>query len=603
MVKRWVSIVLWVVIGFGNGIAQSKPLAQVVQHIAVNTANAIFFAKAAYAKTIADSSALRQNLDTVKLQLYRQGYWGASLDTTIRKADSLFFYWYCGDRYDKLQLQKGNIDDNILAEVGLTNAYQLNKTFSPLEIDKVKEKITKYAENNGYPFANVYLSDIKVGFPSQNIVTARINCRKGQLFTFDTLRIESKTQWNKRYLSRYLGIKKGNIYIETQVQNITARLRELSYLAEKQPYIIEFIGQKARPVLFLQRKRASKFDFLLGFLPNNAITKKPLITGNVELDLQNLFGSGENVRLQYAQTRAESPELKLHLTIPYLLNLPFGADGNFELYKRDTSYLDIRADAGLRLLFTGNNYLKVFWAQTGTRLLEGGVDTVAIKNQRRLPALLDVLNNAFGVEYHVERLDYRFNPRKGYVANLRVSAGTKQVLPNLTITSLRDDNGFKFGSLYDSISKPSVQYRAHFKADYYIPLAQRSTLRCGATGGTIISSNQVLYRNELHRIGGAKLLRGFDEESIWASTFGVATLEYRFLIGQNSYLLAFADQGYYETLTNDTRIFGRPLGVGAGMSFETKAGIFALTLAFGRQNNDEFDFNAAKVHFGYVNLF
>ena len=42
-----------------------------------------------------------------------------------------------------------------------------------------------------------------------------------------------------------------------------------------------------------------------------------------------------------------------------------------------------------------------------------------------------------------------------------------------------------------------------------------------------------MFKNELFRIGGLKTLRGFDEESITASFYNIATLEWRFLFEQN----------------------------------------------------------------------
>jgi hypothetical protein len=58
-----------------------------------------------------------------------------------------------------------------------------------------------------------------------------------------------------------------------------------------------------------------------------------------------------------------------------------------------------------------------------------------------------------------------------------------------------------------------------------------------------------------------------------------------------------------EDISIKSRVFDRPSGFGGGLTLETKAGIFGLTIAFGQQQQNSFDFNAAKVHFGYVNLF
>ena len=99
------------------------------------------------------------------------------------------------------------------------------------------------------------------------------------------------------------------------------------------------------------------------------------------------------------------------------------------------------------------------------------------------------------------------------------------------------------------------------------------------------------------------MLRGFDEESIFATLFAVGTLEYRLLLGKNSYLYVFADYAYVEDETNERSITDTPLGFGTGLTFDTKVGVFGISYALGRQLGNPVDFRAAKIHFGYVSFF
>ena len=43
-----------------------------------------------------------------------------------------------------------------------------------------------------------------------------------------------------------------------------------------------------------------------------------------------------------------------------------------------------------------------------------------------------------------------------------------------------------------------------------------------------------VFENELYRIGGLKTLRGFDEDSIFASFYTIGPLETRYLLERNS---------------------------------------------------------------------
>jgi outer membrane translocation and assembly module TamA len=105
------------------------------------------------------------------------------------------------------------------------------------------------------------------------------------------------------------------------------------------------------------------------------------------------------------------------------------------------------------------------------------------------------------------------------------------------------------------------------------------------------------------RIGGSRLLRGFDEQSIFASAYNITTFEYRMMILRNSYFFVFIDAAYVHRKFNNTIFQDFPFGFGAGITFETKIGIFGLTYALGQQKDKKVDFRSSKLHFGYVATF
>ena len=61
---------------------------------------------------------------------------------------------------------------------------------------------------------------------------------------------------------------------------------------------------------------------------------------------------------------------------------------------------------------------------------------------------------------------------------------------------------------------------------------------------------------------------------------------FRFLMDKNSNIFLFASRAYLENISANKRIIDRPLSFGSGISFETKAGIFNLTYALGKQLNN-----------------
>ena len=112
-------------------------------------------------------------------------------------------------------------------------------------------------------------------------------------------------------------------------------------------------------------------------------------------------------------------------------------------------------------------------------------------------------------------------------------------------------------------------------------------------------SDTDFYENELFKIGGINSLRGFDEQSIFSSTYSVFTIEPRLLIGKNSAIYIFGDIAWYESKLTDNQSSDTPYGFGLGLNIDTKAGIFKLNYAMGKQFNNPVKFSDSKVHFGF----
>ena len=181
--------------------------------------------------------------------------------------------------------------------------------------------------------------------------------------------------------------------------------------------------------------------------------------------------------------------------------------------------------------------------------------------------------------------------KKGHQITVNGSFGNKSIKKNPLIAE----------KLYEGIALKSNLYNAELIANYYFPISKRSVIKLASKNG--YTFNETLFDNEFLRIGGLHTLRGFDEESIFASFYSIETIEYRYILEQNSYLYLFFDGAYYEREGIEGFEADRPFGFGAGMSFETNAGIFSISYAVGKQFENPIEFKSAKIHFGFVNFF
>jgi len=564
----------------GSAFAQQTNYLKVV----VSEEQKQIFKKYSFKKEFTDSLSRKSTLTDLLSQLWQDGYITAAYDSMKVDSATLTAYLNTGKKISWVKLKKGNAEDVLLQEVGYKEKNFSGKAIDFNDVAKLNENILVYCENNGYPFASVKLDSVIF---SDSTITASINVTKNKKIVIDSVNMKGKAKLVKIYLYNYLDVHPGDLYNESKVASISKKLKELQFLKEMRPFNIIFNDTKAKIVIYAVKKKNSQFDGVLGVMPNSQTTGKLMLTGEANLNLVNSFYRGEIIDMSWRKLKPASQDLKMEFVYPYLFSTPFGADIKFKLFKNDTLYLNIERDLGIRYQFTGNNYIKAFLENHSSSL----ISTSQYKNAVVLPDIADVTSNLYGLEYKFQNLDYLLNPRKGWDLKLSGSAGNKKIHKNPDLDE----------KLYENVKLNSAQYKFVASVGFYIPLFSKTALKLGMDAASLQSGN--LFENELFRIGGLKTLRGFDEESMYASFYDIATFEYRFLFEQNSYLFAFWNGAYYEGRTVSKFIHDTPYGFGAGVSFETKAGIFSLSYALGKQFDNPIYFKSAKIHFGIINYF
>jgi hemolysin activation/secretion protein len=297
----------------------------------------------------------------------------------------------------------------------------------------------------------------------------------------------------------------------------------------------------------------------------------------------------------------KSPRLNLGYQQPYIFNSNFGFDFAFDLFKKDSTFLQVNGQIGVQYVVSANQLGKFFVQWQNSFLLANGVDTNLVKATKQLPVNVDVSATNFGLDYEYIKTDYRLNPRSGNEIKLITLVGLKNLKRNNDIISIKDPL-FNYASLYDSVKTRSYQFRIKLMAAHYFPAGKQSTFKTAVNAG--VFSSQSTFRNELFQIGGYKLLRGFDEESIYATQYAVATAEYRIRSGLNSYFFGFIDGGVVKNKYQNINLTNTFTSAGLGIALETKLGLLNVSYALGKRDDVKFNLRgASKIHFGYVNYF
>lgn len=530
--------------------------------------------------------------------LNSKGYPTASVDSISELENNTFIQLFLGKQYQWIRLEPDGIERAAMNESGYRDRDYAGKLLNMQQLQVLQQKLLDYYEKNGYPFAEIFLDSIRL---DEEKMEALLRAKKGPLYHIDSIRVFGKAKISKKFLRHYLAISNGSLYNKEKLEQVDKRVLELPYLQTVQPSDITMLGSGSVLNLYLENKRSSQANFLIGFLPSANQSGKLQLTADVNLDLKNALSNGETILFKWQQLQPKSPRLNLGFQQPYIFNSSFGFDFVFDLFKKDSSFLQINAQLGLQYLLSAYQSGKIFVQWQNNFLLGTGVDTNQVKATRQLPPNVDVKAVNAGLEYEWNRTDYKLNPRKGNEVKLAGVVGIKNIKRNNEILNIKDPS-FNYASLYDSIKERSYQFRVKLMAAHYFPVGKQATVKTAFNGGLFISPST--FRNELFQIGGYKLLRGFNEESIYATQYAVLTAEYRYRLKLNSFMFGFIDAGWVKNKYQSVNLNNNFIGAGLGLAFETKFGLLNISYAAGKRNDVKLNIReASKIHFGYVNYF
>lgn len=539
-------------------------------------------------------------IESLGNQLRTKGYLTFSVDSVRYDSLQAEAWVYYGMKYQWSSISVSEADAGLFAQMGWTEKTFTGKQLNFDKLGDFQEKALKFLENNGYPFARLQLDSLTI---QDQTVSGRWLLERGPLYRVDSITVTGTAKISDNYLQNYLDIKNGSVYKKDKLDAISRRLLELPFLKESRKWDMTMLGTGSTLNLYLDSKKSSQINALIGFLPSNeTLGGKLLVTGEANLNLKNALGGGETIGFNWQQLQIKSPRLNLLYQQPYIFHSRFGTDFSFDLLKKDSSYLNLNLQLGIQYAVSQRQSGRLFYQGFKTNLIT--VDTNTIKSTKQLPPFLDVSTNNLGVDHQFNNTDYRLNPRKGNEWYIMLSGGLRNIRKNTTITSLETDAAGKpydFEHLYDTLTMKTYLLKLKLAGAHYFKTGKQTTIRTAVNAGLFQTVDA--FDNEIFQIGGYKLLRGFDEESIYATQYVVGSGEFRYLIGLNAYLFTFADFGWARNNTYSTLYSHTYLGTGFGMALETKAGVLNLSYAVGKRDDASFSLRQSKIHFGFVSIF
>jgi outer membrane protein assembly factor BamA len=511
--------------------------------------------------------------EKTKQQYWEEGFLAFTIDTLY----SLDGKNYLAKAYKGPPLFWGQVEPDSSIERIYRTKYNLEgRALRQEEFKLFHADVLKEFANSGYPFAESYFRNIVIDKQQFN---AELAVDKGPLVVFDSLIIISSKALPAKYISQYLEIKKGQLFDERIIQRIPARLKEIPFIQQSGATQLLFDGNKVNVYVSLEDRKASFVNGIAGLQPDEN-NEKYSITGQLDLKLLNSLRLGETFIFNWRRIQVQTQDLALEMQYPYLFGSPVGVEGRIKIFRRDSTFNSVGLRGGLVYLIPGGQKIKLFTEKT---------QNTALGNSLQALTLGSSTSSSYGIGIEMRNTDQLLNPRRGYTLQAEVQAGRR---------TLRDTLQNSDGLVLPGRTE---QYLLSGTGQVFIPLRQRMTMMLQSKGGYIDNSSVML--NEMFRFGGFTTLRGADEESVYATAYTIGTLEWRLLLGEYSRFFVFYDVAWYERKSSGETIRDIPAGVGSGISFETKGGIFGLTYALGKSGEQGFEFRSSRIHFGFTSLF
>ncbi len=535
--------------------------------------------------TMQDSSRLRLELRNYLKFLHEEGYLLATVKKVSFDGNKAVANLSIGERFEWLTLEPGNIEKSLLRKIGYSEKDFLGKPFRIKAFTRLEEKLLSYAEENGYPFASLKVDSLMI---VDNQLEAILQFDTGPPIRFDSLQIRGTTRAKQKFLEKYLGITQGALFDQKRVRDIGRALNNLSYLRLLEPPRLTFQNSEATIFLNLEERKINQLDGIIGFLPNSSNTGRFLVTGQFDVELFNPFGSGRHIGIHWQKLNTNSQSLALDYEQPNIFKGPLDLDLDFDFLKEDTLFTNrtLRVDLNYRL--SGTASFSAYSDFKTTNLLA----TSIYEGITELPDLVDFDFNSYGLRFNWQKFDDAFLPKDGLRLSIEGSAGNKKIVQNNGIAA----------ELYQGVRLKTFQYTFNFLGEKYTKLGNQLTLLNRLQLGEVF--NDRLFRNDAYRLGGFNSIRGFNENFFFATSYAFLTTEFRFFLDEFSYLSLFGDLARLKSEFEGTDQTFSPVGLGAGISFSTNAGIFNFVYALGSGGDGTgINLSLSKVHFGYVSRF
>ena len=509
-------------------------------------------------------NSLNLELDSLQNRLFNKGFIESQLLTKKKVGDSLIeASFILTKKYNTIYIYHNTLVDPSTLKV---ISQEVNEDYFVLDFENIENTlnyINSEITNQGQPFSKLKLSAIRI---KNNIVIADLEVSTSEKKrTINKILVNGYEKFPKSFIKHYLNLAKGNSFNLKSITKKTERLTNLSFANQlKEPEVL-FTKDSTTLYLYLEKKASNNFDGFLGFGTNEE-TNKIEFDGYLNLNLNNNFNYGETFSLLYKSDENEQRTFNININLPYILQTPIGTELELNIFRKDSTYN------------IANQTANVFYQLNEKQKIYAGINGIQSSN------LLD--NNTFET---VEDYDALF-----YTLKYEYLKRTNSILFPINF-STRLSTGFGIRKSKSTENQSTLD----LNATKIFNLNSNNSLYFKLQGQYLISDNYL--ENELRRFGGINSIRGFEENSIFATLHSTINTEYRYKFSKGLYLHSIIDAAYFENKLSNTK--EKLFGFGFGFGLLTKSGLLKFNYANGKSESQKFKFSDSKIHLSLTTTF
>ncbi len=520
-----------------------------------------------YLKTHKDYTSLISEIDTVQKKLYKIGYFENLYETTKINDSTYQAKFQLKKKYKRIHIyyDKKSIPQSILNFV----SKQVNDSFFVLPINKIESALqiinSKQAEK-GYPFSKLHLTNISID-NKRNLKADLVINDTTEKRVINAIKIKGYEKFPESFIKYYLKIKPNQPFNLALIKSKTEQLNNLPFANQIKTPEVLFTKDSTNLYLYIEKSKSNTFDGFLGF-GTNETTNKIDLNGYLNLNLTNNLNYGESFSLLYKSNQNQQKRFEVNAELPYLLKTPIGIEFQLHIFKLDSTFTTVNQAA--KLHYQINPRHNIFT----------GIKTTESNN------LLNIDTSANFEDYKSNFISFGYEFSKPQINNLLFPVNS----------NLRFEADFGKRKHLNTTEKQTL---INFDAFKIINLNRKNSLYTRVAGTSLISNTY--FENELFRFGGINSIRGFNENSLFATSYILLNSEYRLQLSNTIYIHSIIDVGYLENKI--TKVNEKLIGFGFGLGILSKAGLFKLNYANGKNQDQIFKFSNSQVHISLTSNF